>query len=42
MAKKFGKDDILAFLNAKFAKAESQPKKREQKESDKRSASEKP
>ncbi len=42
MAKKFGKDDILAFLNAKFAKVESQPKKREQKEHEKRSNSEKP
>jgi hypothetical protein len=31
MSKKFGKDDILAFLNAKFAKAE-QPKKRDKKE----------
>jgi hypothetical protein len=26
------KDDIMAFLNAKFAKTEPQPKKREQKE----------
>lgn len=41
MSKKFGKDDILAFLNAKFAKAE-QPKKRDKKEQDKRSSSEKP
>ena len=41
MSKKFGKDDILAFLNAKFAKAE-QPKKRDQKEQEKRSSSEKP
>ncbi len=41
MAKKFGKDDILAFLNAKFAKVEA-PKKREQKEIEKRSSSEKP
>ena len=41
MSKKFGKDDILAFLNAKFAKAE-QPKKRDKKEQEKRSSSEKP
>ena len=43
MAKKFVKDDILAFLNAKFAKVDQQPKKREQKVQEKqRSASEKP
>jgi hypothetical protein len=44
MAKKFGKEDILAFLNAKFAKAEEKPKKREKKEVEKeeRAKSEKP